>query len=209
MDEPEQNWPFKITKVNDLVSEFGTVYNMLEIAMEADYDGVIEDKYTCYLYNGNQLIIEMPSVNSWWLNDEEEIAEAPKVADEFSEKKHFAHNIHRSDLWSDPSRLVTRFLLQFPSDVRLSISTEQLVFNGIVENQFEMHEYERELAEAKVYEFTKVIVFWMLTTVEDKSRKLQAKVGKKTAARLSKFYKGAMNVSNSNSDPNGEDMQGL
>jgi len=119
---PERNGEVKVVKISDMDGAVpDSLVDGFEIQHFADMREFVlaeKDVYTARLASLNQILLEIPSVDYSFLYDADQLDET--IGDGCDCIKN-DHAVARNSYLADPTRHVKRLLLDFPSDISLSV----------------------------------------------------------------------------------------
>jgi hypothetical protein len=119
IERPECNREVTVFHLNSVDID-GALYDGYEITVDGDMRDVIADKYKAWLRSHNEVVVQIPSIGTVFLNNAAFFNERMKEAKVHCARTQESHDVARNKILKDEKRQTKRLLLRFPSDKELS-----------------------------------------------------------------------------------------
>lgn len=120
MNRPERNHEVVIVKFTD-VAMGGVLHNGFDIMIHSvDMRDYLADKCKLEIVSKNEMLLTMPAMNLWNLEEFENFFTYQKNADRLCQRTKQGHDVFRNAMQANKERLKKYLLLRFPSNLSLS-----------------------------------------------------------------------------------------
>lgn len=171
--QPESNREVQVFEFTD-VNKDGILHNGFELVLYGDLRDVYNDKYHAFLYNRNEILVQMPSINHSFLYESDKLMAKMREANVYCARTQESHDVARNKILKNDNRQKKRLLLSFPSDFELSntIYSPQST-DGEIESEFVPFGSAFDI-NGKKYTTTVARISWKVSIVETDKREVKA-----------------------------------